>query len=210
MEQALLVSNILLWICVLALLLMVLALLRQLGILYERIAPAGALMLNRKLRVGEPAPELELVELNSGRRLLLGGREPAGRSRLLFFVDADCPVCKVLLPMVKSARKSERDWLDVILAGDGDEAAQKRFVAAQKLTEMDFINSSLLGAGYGVGKLPYAVLMDGAGVVRALGIVNSREHLESLFEAKELGVASIQDYMERQTLYADAIGDKQS
>jgi hypothetical protein len=30
--------------------------------------------------------------------------------------------------------------------------------------------------------------------LRARGLVNSREHLESLFEAKRLGVASIQDY----------------
>jgi hypothetical protein len=39
------------------------------------------------------------------------------------------------------------------------------------------------------------VLLDGAGVVRAKGLVNSREHLESLFEAMERGVASIQDYV---------------
>jgi len=30
-----------------------------------------------------------------------------------------------------------------------------------------------------------------------MGIINSREHLESLFEAKERKVASIQDYMDR-------------
>ena len=38
--------------------------------------------------------------------------------------------------------------------------------------------------------------MDAQGVLRARGIVNSREHLESLFEAKRLGLASIQDYFE--------------
>ena len=36
---------------------------------------------------------------------------------------------------------------------------------------------------YEVGRLPYAVLVDAAGIVRAKGLVNSREHLESLFEA---------------------------
>jgi hypothetical protein len=39
------------------------------------------------------------------------------------------------------------------------------------------------------------VLLDGAGVVRAKGLVNTREHLESLFEAKERGVASLQDFV---------------
>ena len=41
---------------VLVLAAVVLALTRQVGVLHERIAPAGALMLNRGLTVGEPAP----------------------------------------------------------------------------------------------------------------------------------------------------------
>ena len=45
--------------------------------------------------------------------------------------------------------------------------------------------------------LPYAVLIDERGVIASLGIVNSREHLESLFEAERLGVASIQDYLQQ-------------
>jgi methylamine dehydrogenase accessory protein MauD len=49
---------------------------------------------------------------------------------------------------------------------------------------------------YQVGKLPYAVLIDEAGIVRAKGLVNSREHLESLLVAKETGYASIQEYLD--------------
>ena len=55
--------------------------------------------------------------------------------------------------------------------------------------------SELVGKSYGVSKLPYAVLVDEHQRVASMGIVNSREHLDSLFEAKERGVASIQDYM---------------
>ena len=40
--------------------------------------------------------------------------------------------------------------------------------------------------------------VDERGVVLARGLINSREHLESLFEAKRLGVASIQEYLEHQ------------
>jgi hypothetical protein len=40
------------------------------------------------------------------------------------------------------------------------------------------------------------VLIDEAGVVRAKGLVNSREHLESLLVAKETGYASIQQYLD--------------
>ena len=44
MIEALLVSNIVLWVLVVVLALIVLALARQVGILHERVAPAGALM----------------------------------------------------------------------------------------------------------------------------------------------------------------------
>jgi methylamine dehydrogenase accessory protein MauD len=48
---------------------------------------------------------------------------------------------------------------------------------------------------YGIGKLPYAVLVDHEGVLRAKGLVNSREHLESLLAAQEAGVASLQEFL---------------
>ena len=56
--------------------------------------------------------------------------------------------------------------------------------------------SQELGLAYQIGKLPYAVLIDESGRVRAKGLVNSREQLESLFTAKDLNVASVQDYLE--------------
>jgi hypothetical protein len=43
------------------------------------------------------------------------------------------------------------------------------------------------------------VLLDGAGVVRASGLVNSREHLDSLFEARARGVGSLQEYLQAQS-----------
>jgi methylamine dehydrogenase accessory protein MauD len=57
--------------------------------------------------------------------------------------------------------------------------------------------SELLGKTFGVSKLPYAVLIDERGKIASMGIINSREHLDSLFEAKERKVASIQDYMSK-------------
>ena len=59
----LVVSNVLLWIGFLAMVLVNLALARQIGVLYERVAPAGALMMNQKLTVGSAAPELAVTTL---------------------------------------------------------------------------------------------------------------------------------------------------
>ena len=190
---ALAVSNIALWVIVLALLLIVLALVRQLGVLHERIAPAGALMLNRGLAVGERAPMIDVEDLD-GRALRIGAPREDGRSTLLVFVSPTCPVCKSLLPAVKSGRRHEMGWLDVVLASDGDRAQQRQFAAEQGLEGIPYVVSTPLGLGYQVSRLPFAALVDSAGVLRARGLVNSREHLESLFEAQRLGVASLQEY----------------
>jgi methylamine dehydrogenase accessory protein MauD len=191
--SALAVSNVVLWVLVLALSAVMLALTRQLGVLHQRIAPAGALMLNRGLTVGEPAPVLELAALD-GRELRVGLARDDGRSTLLLFVSPSCPVCKSLLPAVKSSRRDERSWMDVILASDGDSAAQREFVRAQGLEGIPYVVSAALGLAYQVSRLPFAALLDERGVLRARGLVNSREHLESLFEAQRLGVASLQEY----------------
>ena len=190
---ALLVSNIVLWIVVLSLLAVVLALTRQLGVLHERIAPVGALMLNRGLTVGEAAPPLDVLDLN-GATLRVGAARADGKSTLLLFVSPTCPVCKSLLPIVKSSGKDERDWLDIVLASDGNLEEHREYVRANGLTNVPYVVSAPLGMTYQVSRLPFAALLDEAGILRARGLVNSREHLESLFEAKRLGVASLQDY----------------
>jgi methylamine dehydrogenase accessory protein MauD len=193
---ALAISNTVLWVLVLVLAAVVLALVRQVGVLHERIAPAGALMLHRGLTVGEAAPVVEVADLE-GRAHRLGSARTDGRSTLLLFVSPSCPVCKTLLPAVKSSRSDERTWMDVILASDGERAEQLAFVAKQGLDGIPYVVSSALGLAYQVSRLPFAALVDENGVLRARGLVNSREHLESLFEAKRLGVASIQEYFTR-------------
>lgn len=195
MTGLLLTSQILLWIAVILLGVLGIALARQVGVLHERIAPAGALSLHQSVQVGDTVTPMELLALD-GRSVLVGGRRQR-RSQLLFFVSPDCPVCKSLLPVFKSAAAAEADWLDVVLASDGDDSRQRRMVMQHGLAHIPFVLSERLGRTLGVAKLPYAVLIDEAGKVAALGLVNSREHLESLFEAKERGVASIQDYLSR-------------
>ena len=195
MTDALVVSNALLWAVVLALLVALLALARQIGILYERIAPMGALMLDSGPEVGEAAPAFELESL-TGVRIAVGGGGRT-RSQLLFFLSPTCPVCKKLLPILRSTRQSERGWLDIVLASDGDRAEHLAFHQKAKLADFPYLISTELGMALKVGRLPYAVLIGEDGRIRAKGLVNSREQLESLFTAKELGVASVQEFLDQ-------------
>jgi methylamine dehydrogenase accessory protein MauD len=198
----LVVSNIVLWITVLALVLVVLALARQIGVLYERVAPMGALVMDTGPAVGAVAPSFRLPSLD-GASVTIGGAR--ARALLVFFLSPDCPVCKKLLPILKSLAAAERSWLDIVLASDGAADEHRRFRARAKLDAFAYVLSSELGLAYKIGKLPYAVLIDEGGRIRAKGLVNSREQLESLITAKELGVASIQDFLaERHETEAEA------
>jgi methylamine dehydrogenase accessory protein MauD len=196
MLDALIVSNIVLWIAVIALSVLVFALVRQIGVLHERVAPAGALLGSGGPRVGEAAPVMKIDDW-SGRAVTVGGVADDGKSTLLFFLSPTCPVCKTLLPVLDSVARAEQRRLQLVFASDGPRTEHEAFVRAHHLDARPYLLSAQLGLAYQVGKLPYAVLIDAAGVIRAKGLVNTREHVESLFEAMERGVESVQEYLRR-------------
>lgn len=183
----------LLWVVVLGLIVALFALSRQIGVLYERISPLGALVNDSGPKIGDVSPRFALESLNGGE-VTIGPRP--GRSTLVFFLSPTCPICKKLLPVLRSVREAERPWLDVVLASDGEEEKQRRFIQTAGLISFAYVNSTELGLAYRVSRLPFAVLLGEDGTVLSKGLVNSREQLESLFNAKEMGVASIQDFLD--------------
>jgi methylamine dehydrogenase accessory protein MauD len=189
----LIASQVALWAALLILGVVCMALARQIGVLHQRIAPAGALSLRQPLKVGDAAPHMTLSGLD-GSAVEVGGVR-GGRSQLLLFVSPGCDICEALLPAVRSAQGAERGWLDIVLASDGAADRHAEFVRDQNLAKFPYVVSEHLGRSYGVAKLPYAVLIDEAGRLVSSGLVNTREHLESLFVAKETGVSNIQQYL---------------
>lgn len=195
MMDALIISNAVLWILVIGLALTVFALTRQIGLLHERVSPVGALSPQAKVKVGDPAPELALIDLRD-QPLRIGAASNDGSRTLLFFLSPTCPVCETLLPTVERVARTEVPRVRVVLASDGAPEEHRPFIAQKNLSHLPYLLSAELGMTYGVAKLPYAVLIDEHGIVAAQGLVNTREHLESLFEAQRHGVASIQEYLE--------------
>jgi methylamine dehydrogenase accessory protein MauD len=191
---ALAVSVAVLWVTVGVLAVVVLALARQVGVLHERVAPAGALLTRAGPAVGDRAPVLD-VRTFDGEALTVGGTSVAARRTLLFFLSPSCPVCKTVLPTLLSVAAGETPAIDVVLASDGRPEEHVALAAEFRAKALPYVLSTELGLAYQVAKLPYAVLIDADGVVRAKGIVNTREHVESLIDAERLGVASIQDYV---------------
>jgi methylamine dehydrogenase accessory protein MauD len=177
---------------VIILALTVLALARQVGVLHERVAPAGALLNGAGPGVGEHSPRLEVHAL-AGNAVTVGGSLAVGRALLMLFVSHTCPICKKLIPVAQDFTKTER--LEVLYVGDGDVAEQNKLIAQFGIDGKRFVNGPEIGLAYRIDKLPYAVLLDDEGLISAKGLVNSREHLESLIIAKESGFATLQSYL---------------
>jgi methylamine dehydrogenase accessory protein MauD len=192
--QVLTFAVVVLFVALLILSVAFLALARQVGVLFERISPIGALVTESGPKVGERSPQFRMASLTGGEVTIGASSE---RSTLVFFLSPTCPICKKLLPALQSVRASESKWLDIVLASDGEQPTHLRFIDGAKLRSFPYVVSTELGMNYRVARLPFAVLIDTAGVIRAKGLVNNREQLESLFNAQDSKVASIQQFLDK-------------
>ncbi len=203
MVEALVISNIVLWVLVIVLALLVFALTRQVGILHERVAPAGALQPTSGPKVGELTEAMELTDI-AGSKLSIGGPDTAGLASFILFISPTCPVCKSLVPTAKALIHSERSRMQLIFASDGAESDKelgrhKSYIRDLRIEEYPYVLSELLGMTYQVSKLPFALLIGNDGTLKSKGLVNTREHMESLIESMDSGIATVQEYIGAQT-----------
>ncbi|QRZ16243.1 methylamine dehydrogenase accessory protein MauD (plasmid) [Paracoccus methylovorus] len=188
----LIASNILLWIAFLGVTVVMLGLVRQIGLLHERSSPMGAMITDHGPDIGDPAPEFELPDY-FGRPVHIGGASAGGKPTLLMFTAPTCPVCDKLFPIIKSIAKAEK--IDVVMVSDGAPEEHARFLKNHELGQIRYVVSAEMGMAFQVGKIPYGVLLDAGGTIKAKGLTNTREHLESLLEADKTGFASLQQFM---------------
>jgi len=197
MDGALLISYVILWALVIVLSLLVFALARQVGVLHERVAPAGALMPTSGPKVGEMTEAMRLTDLKE-HTVTIGGADSEGLATLILFISPTCPVCKSLVPIARSLVSYEGKRMRLVFASDGDKIERHfAYVSDLDLEDYPYIVSLPLGLAYEVSKLPFAVLIGSDGALKSKGLVNTREHLESLVESMDSGVASLQDYLEQ-------------
>jgi methylamine dehydrogenase accessory protein MauD len=174
----LVVSTALLWLVLAVLAVILLALVRQLGILHERLAPIGTLSVGADLKVGERAPSMDVTDLEGVLRHVAGARAD-GKTTLLVFLSPTCPVCKTLLPLLKTSARLEEPWLEIWLAGDGDAGAAREFAVAQGLG-VPYLLSAPLAISYRVSRLPYVAIIDRDGNLRAGAAIDSADQLSAL------------------------------
>jgi methylamine dehydrogenase accessory protein MauD len=195
MLETVLISSIIQWVIILILSVMLFALTRQVGILHERVAPAGALQPTSGPKVGEITEKIRVTSLD-GNEFDIGGSGDEQNIKFILFISPTCPVCKELVPTAIALIGSEAQRMELFFASDGENMQQhKSYVTDLEITDYPYFVSERLGLAYQVSKLPFAVLIDGDGVLRSKGLVNTREHMESLIEAMDTGVATVQEYV---------------
>jgi methylamine dehydrogenase accessory protein MauD len=188
-----LVSHVALWLVVALLSVLVILLARQMGLIYRRLGSAPARMENDGPAIGESVPEM-IVQTLDGETKIVGGDNLIGR--LLVFVSVGCPACNLVAPAIRTVAKKERSALETLMVSlSTDERAVRDFVKRNKLLEVPCIISNELAIRYKIHGPPYGVLLDRQGVVRAKGLINNLDHVESLINAAEMGYATSTAYI---------------
>ena len=194
MTDLLLASQFIMWTGLIFIICALYVLSRQVAVLSKRVPPVGALAVNNRIAFQAEAPGFEKASIE-GNFVAVGGTR--GRDQLLFFLDIGCPICRSLVQTVKKVAHEES--ADLVFVSDGESVRQHlEFCRKSNLMPCDYLISEEVGQAYGVGKVPYAALIGPNGNIITFGIVNSREHLESLFQAREDGVDSLQEYFRKQ------------
>jgi methylamine dehydrogenase accessory protein MauD len=196
MTTLLLVAVILLTLAVAFLFLMNFALARELGRVQVRLGPLGARMLDTGPKIEEVGPSFGGLTDHLGRPTSVGGHRE--KPQLLMFTGPKCSTCKSLLPGIRALAKAERRHLEVVMISDGTPEEHAEFLAgAQVGDEFAYVDARDVGVAYQVGTTPYGVILDEHGRIRAKGLCNHMAHVESLLNALEAGVPSLQHLHEQ-------------
>jgi hypothetical protein len=142
------------WILLAVLVVVVIALARQVGVLHVRLSPLGALEVDEEGPPLGQAPPARTARAADGTPTLIGGPGPL---RVIAFTSPTCPICEQVVPAIPAAAAAAR-------------------VVPQIVADVD------LEAAYEVPGVPFLVVLDRSGVVRSKGTVNSLEQVEGLID----------------------------
>lgn len=203
------ISLTLAWLTIILLAVILFALARQIGLLHERMPGVGAMVVDNGPQAGDPIPFFEVEDWHTGQHVVLGQIDKTSQGTLLLFVAEGCPLCKRIAPL--AGMFSQQEQLELVVVSDEEPPIAKTLFSRLSALPGRFINDSRIGRGMQVGKVPYAILVGPDGTLQAKGLVNSREHLESLVVARDTGVKSLQDFLNNEaTSPIDATSPKQS
>ena len=172
-----LISDIVLWLVVLALGFLLLGALRALGLLRWRLEQLEATTPSRLgrggLKPGKKAPDFTLPSVAGGEISL---HDFVGRRVLLVLTQSGCKPCHRIMPELNKLERAGKVRVLVVNNGDLETTRQwadEAQVRAPVLVQQQFSVSKR----YEMYATPFAFLIDERGVIASKGIINNGEHI---------------------------------
>jgi methylamine dehydrogenase accessory protein MauD len=169
-----------LWLGLLAELVMIIVLARQIGRLNQRLAPVGA-------RSGPSGPDLgarvEPFSLSTVEGSVIALGDPRSTAFMLVFVSPACPACIELVPALRTLHMTDRELKVVLVSVVGDHHEAASFKVNGRIGPLQLAIGEQLAREWDIRVTPYVVVISSEGFVRAKGVANHMEHLESLVDA---------------------------
>jgi methylamine dehydrogenase accessory protein MauD len=172
-----LISNIVLWLVVLALGFLLLGALRALGLLRWRLDQLEATTPSRMgrggLKPGKKAPDFTLPSV-AGHEVSL--HDFAGRKVFLVFTQSGCKPCHRILPELNKLQRGGD--VQVLVVNNGEmEATRKWADEAQARAPVLVQQQFSVSKRYEMYATPFAFLIDDRGVIASKGIINNGQHI---------------------------------
>ncbi|MBZ5534049.1 MAG: hypothetical protein LAO20_21680 [Acidobacteriia bacterium] len=181
------------WVLLLLLCVAILVMTRQIALLHGRILPAGAKATRVGPQVGRAVQKFEIEDIYANKVQVPSNE----KNTLVLFLSEGCSVCEQLAPAIVALVRQERHISVVLATFNGDAESNKRYAKKHGLSHLPYIFSKDFAFGMMVFTAPYALLIDREGILRSKGLVNSKEHLDSLLNALDLGVSGNVEYYQR-------------
>lgn len=163
-------------------LLVLLAVVRQLGILLVRLGPATARVTAAGPQVGSVFEPVTLTDVQ-GRPVRIGPTKH--EATLLVFISPRCEACHGLLPSLEPFARQYRDVARVITVSTiSDQTAADAATLGALGPTVTLVRDRTFAEGLQIGLTPYAVVIGADGRVLSKGIANSLEQLESLLDVE--------------------------
>jgi methylamine dehydrogenase accessory protein MauD len=172
-----------LWLVALIQVGLVLALYRQVGIVYLGSRSARE---RDGLELFLEAPDWEADD-HQGRRVR--SNDLRGRPLVLAFADPNCGPCQQLMPELKAFSDRYREQISIVVVGSADDRANRQ-MADRYLLDFSIVSQAgrRLTNVFNVVATPFVYFIDSKGVIRDKGIVNGQEQLEAKLQVlKEAG-----------------------
>ena len=160
---------------------------RQVGVLHQRIRPTGAGP-NEGPEIGTRLPILEFDAVGTERPSEIFSRPIT----LLGHVSPGCSLCDDFATFTEAyARNRDVDQVDIFLITDASRPAAEKWLSAHPVDTPLLRNEQLMDV-YSIPGSPYVLALRPDGdehvVVAAAGVVNTLEQLEDLVEVAEINL----------------------